>query len=116
MMVFLSGCTELVEYQDALPLLNKNTDAFNMGQLQLALNAMTVAEDLLESGFLNEQITLTEEAANMRPFFRPQGHIHDCEDRARGQTMSFMVENLYRSGFLENAEGTLGTGMMTSRR
>lgn len=107
-MVFLAGCTELVEYKDALPLFNKNTDAFNMGQLQLALNAMTVAEDLLEEDFLNEEITLTEEAANLRPFFRPQGHIHDCEHLARGHTMSFLVESLYRSGFLEMRRGPWG--------
>lgn len=107
MMVFLSGCTELVEYKGTLPLFNKNTEAFNMGQLQLALGAMTVAEDLLKSGFLTEDITLTEEAAQiMGPFFRPQGHIHDCEDRARGHIMSFMVENLYRSGFLEMRRGS----------
>lgn len=101
MMVFIFSCAELASYKDTLPLFNKNTDSLGMGQLQLALSSMAVTAELLNSGFESDKLVLEEDVRGiMQPFLRPKRHIHDCEDRERRHTMSFVVEYQHRSDFL----------------
>lgn len=87
MMVFLSGCKDLVGSRKMLPLFNSQTDAPMMGQLQLACSATAHATLILESGFETFRNQLSEEEAEIRkPYLCPQEHVHNCSAQERQWT------------------------------
>lgn len=88
-MVFLSGCTELIDQNDTLPLFNARTHSTGMGQLQLALNMMHWTSVFLRNGFAGLKNRFKEEKVKpAKSVFYLQGPAHDCSAPSRDSFMS----------------------------
>ncbi|KAJ4397066.1 hypothetical protein N0V93_001290 [Gnomoniopsis smithogilvyi] len=86
MMLFTSGCEELIDSDDMLPLFNRKTNPAEMARLRLALILTVHTEWFLKGRFKAlRDIFTAEEDGTKKPFLYPKEHVHDC--RAPGRVL-----------------------------